>query len=278
MRDDILWNCTEAEYHADTSAISQTMAKDFDESARMFAGRYVFGKAPALPDKECFRIGRMLNDALLQPEKFATSYIVAPNVDRRTKGGKAEWAFFLESLQPGQIAADPDEHELALRMSEAVMGHAQAAKLLGCDGPCESTVKWRHEATGLMLKARRDKVAPHVVLDLKSSRDPSPAAFKRAIVDYGYHRQGAWYVDSEHALTGTTPGFGLIVVRNEWPFEVALYEVTDDVLAYGRQQNENTLAAIARCHDTGDWRNEWEKQIQFVDPPQWMQRSLEVAE
>lgn len=269
---------TEDQYHADSTAITSTMAREFDDSSRIYAGRYVFHDGVKRPDTEAFRVGRMLHCALLEPERFASQYVVAPKVDKRTKGGKAEHAFWLESQKPGAIACDPDEHAEALRMAEAIMGNKRAAMLLQCDGETEHTVQWKHDRTGMLLKARRDKRAPGLILDIKTTRDPSPKGFHKSVVNYQYHRQGAWYLDSEYALTGENVGFGLLSVRNSWPYEVALHEVSDDLIQIGRRANEETLTRIARCFEENDWRNEWEREIQFVDPPRWMLRDLEQQE
>lgn len=269
--------CTEDDYLADTKAITSSMAREFDESSRVYAGRYVFRDGTKRPDTEAFRVGRMLHCALLEPARFAEQYVVAPKVDRRTKGGKAEYAFWLESQKPGAVPCDPDEHTLVLRMAESVMSNKRAAMLLGCDGEAEHTVQWRHEKTGLLLKARRDKRAPGLILDIKSTRDPSPKGFHKSVINYGYHRQGAWYLDSEYEWTGENVGFGLLAVRNEWPYEVALHEVSDELIQIGRRMNEATLERIARCFEENDWRNEWEREIQFVDPPLWMQKQYEEA-
>ena len=41
------------------------------------------------------RIGTLTHLAVIEPDRFATEVMVAPNVDRRTSAGKAEWAQFV---------------------------------------------------------------------------------------------------------------------------------------------------------------------------------------
>ena len=44
-------------------------------------------------------IGTAIHTAILEPDKYDQSIIIAPQVDRRTKDGKAEWATFEEERQ-----------------------------------------------------------------------------------------------------------------------------------------------------------------------------------
>ena len=73
--------------------------------------------------------GIAVHMALLEPGKFLEQYIVAPNVDRRTKAGKEEYAAFLESSDGMSIISQDDMNTIH-EMQRALLANEEAAGLL----------------------------------------------------------------------------------------------------------------------------------------------------
>jgi hypothetical protein len=97
-----------------------------------------------------------------------------------------------------------------------------------------------------------------LVADLKSTNDPSPDGFSRSIYNFGYHRQAAFYCNAAQALLGSLPRFAFIVVRNEPPYEVAVYELEPEAIAIGQHEIRESLRALSRAMATGEWSAPWE--------------------
>ena len=108
---------------------------------------------------------------------------------------------------PDSIALKPAESEALDGMVGALREHGEdaggvRARDLLWDFPgasSEQAIVWRHPS-GVLIRVLIDRLVPYedgagrpcwFVADLKSTDDPSPDAFRRSVVKYGYHRQGA---------------------------------------------------------------------------------------
>ena len=113
-------------------------------------------------------------------------------------------------------------------MIDSLHDNKQASDLINQQGPCEQAVRWIEEQAEVLSKAMRDKIAcgGTLIVDLKTSADPTPQGFAKSVVNFGYHRQAAWYLDGHAAATGNDAvGMVFIVVGKEPPHDVACYEL-----------------------------------------------------
>ena len=76
------------EYHA-TKAVSQSLLKRLGQSPAKL--RWHLDHPQDEKDSPAKRVGSAVHCALLEPEKFESSVVVMPDVDRRTKAGKAAY-------------------------------------------------------------------------------------------------------------------------------------------------------------------------------------------
>ena len=67
--------------------------------------------------------------------------------------------------------------------------HPIANKLLKAKGDCEISYFWHDEKTGVLLKARPDKVVDDIIIDVKTTVSANPNVFYKKAYDYGYHKQ-----------------------------------------------------------------------------------------
>jgi hypothetical protein len=76
----------------------------------------------------------------------------------------------------------------------------------------------------------------------------------RAVLRYGYHRQGAWYLEGATHATGRPYGaFGIMVVESKAPYEVTVFYLDDELLERGWQENRENLDLYAHCLETNSW-------------------------
>jgi len=194
--------------------------------------------------------------AVLEPERFAADFAVW---DRATDAGAMAprrgqyWDAFREA-NPGRTILTPAEFNLAHAISQAVRSDAIAMKYLASGDP-EVTMLWDHG--GRQCKGRADWLTtlegkPWIV-GVKTARDCRPMIFGSQCAKLGYHLQFAHYNDGYEAITGNKAGMVEIVVESAAPYAVAVYRITDDVLAQGRDEYLQLIETLQRCEASGEW-------------------------
>jgi hypothetical protein len=130
---------------------------------------------------------------VLEPATFGDEYAVLPQIDRRTKDGKALYMVFVESADGKQVVTS-DEMEQIVEMQAALIQNPIVRVLL--NGDHEIPMFWTDGRTGEPCKGRLDaRIAdPAVLVDYKTTDDASTESFMRAAVKYGYDVQAAHYL------------------------------------------------------------------------------------
>lgn len=207
------------------------------------------------PDTEAFLNGRALHCAVLEPERWKLAFAPAPEVDRRTKEGKAAYAEFAAALPTGCEVIPAEKHLAITRAAESIHRHRVARELLR-GGTAERVVQWTAPGFGIACKARVDYLRTDFIVELKSTRDVQPRRFERLAAGYLYHGQIAYYHDG--ALEAREIQFGadrphVITVELTGPYDVACYRVSDTMLATGRALYRNLLGRWQECKASNHW-------------------------
>lgn len=290
---------TAEEYFAD-SRTSRSDLELFRKSASIYFG--VKAGTLTLKETAALRRGQLLHLAVLEPAEYERRVVIAPETDddfrgtgakARREAWKAELARWRAGLPTDAIVMAPDDPELgriagmvaALRSKKTAAAKAARGLLFGAGGESELAVTWRDEdpelAQPMGCRARLDRLLVRtsaLVVDLKTSEDPSADAFSTAIARYGYHRQAAWYCHAGHALVGTSlPRFAFVVVRSEPPHEVAVYELEAEAIAAGDHENRQTLRALSLALVEKNCAAPWECAVQKINLPAWA-RKREVSQ
>lgn len=230
---------------------------------------YLHAKTAKQEDSDAFRLGRILHIVLLEPENIAAKVAVAPDVDRRTKAGKADWAKF-EAESKGKEITTAEELEQAHDMAAAVIAQPKITVYL--KGQREVSIEWH--AGERLCKSRLDVIADAgMVLDPKTTRCAEREKFGRDAFSLGYLTQAAFYVDAVKAATGETMPFGLLAMEKEPPYCSALYVLTEDQLAHGRAEYQRLLALLDECERTSTWPGY--PPVDFLHTPDWTGLSSE---
>lgn len=213
-------------------------------------------------------LGSALHCWVLEPEEFRKRYIVAPEMDRRTRAGKEAHAEFL-ALAAGKDVLTPEQMEAVRGMGAAVRG-CHARNLVELCEVHERAITWTDPATGLACKGRPDAYSPHtgVIVDIKTTSDASPRAFQRAIATYLYHGQAAFYLDGLLADGVRAEHFIFIVVEKEPPYAVASYACDAEMIAAGRMLTREYLDMHKACLDAGQWPG-YPNRVQSIELPRW---------
>lgn len=213
---------------------------------------------------EPLEFGQVLHTFVLEAHLIDSRYYREPEVDRRTNVGKAKLAE-AAAANAGKRGVRAEKWDLGLKLRDAVYAHRAARALLEADGGFEQTMFWDNTETGERCKALYDKtsVGKAFHADLKSTTDASEPAFRRAIWNYAYDRQGAHYCDA----TGLR--FVLIAVEKTPPYAVAVYALDDWWMQSGQERRMPHLRTYAHCRATGKWPSYPDK-IQHIGHERWM--------
>lgn len=237
-------------YH-EGSGISNSGISEFLKSPYHFWYQYLSGQADR-DETPAMKMGTAVHAAILEPELFQAEYIKAPDVDRRTKEGKAAWA----ELPSNAIALRSQEYDQVMSMCTSVRETKVARKLLA-DGEAEAS--YYVEMDDLLCKCRPDWVTDKLIVDVKTTEDASEKGFQRSAMKYGYHRQAAYYLDILAEYGTPKDGFVFMVVEKSAPYATAFYYATDEMIEKGRAEYKDALDRLKRCFAQDRWPAEWYK-------------------
>lgn len=270
------WRCTAEEYHAATDYQSRSMLEVFRRSPRQYKAMFVDRTIAPEPPTPQMLTGTLSHLFLLEPERMKTDVVVIPWEVLAKNGARSTIAYRdFAAEHAGKILVKQDEFDRCKQIVDECWRDGIAKKFIGAPGPTEHTIRWQDNETGLMCRARRDKVLPFAIFDIKTSTESDEESFRRTALRFGLHRQAAFYIDGHLAVTGDEVRFAFIVVSTEPPFDVACYEIKDDELALGRRQVRKTMFALADCIQYDDWRSPEQKEIKPLKYPPFALRDLE---
>ena len=212
-------------------------------------------RAHPKPTTAAMEFGTLLHTLVCEPFDFASRYAVAPEVDRRTKAGKQQWADFNVLAQSREVVTKGD-YTAASEMAKAIQSHPTAMRYLQ-GGRSEVSIVWDDPELKIRCKARLDHwhESAVIVADLKSAANVKPEVFEAtSLINYGYYMQGAFYSDGIRALTGKEPVFVIVAVGKSPPYPV-IARPLDPIMAIpaGRMAYKRALHEYRQCLESGQW-------------------------
>lgn len=213
------------------------------------------------------QFGTAVHAGVLEPETFANVVAVLPEVNRRTTIGKAAIAEFTR-LNPGRILLDAEEYARVRACIAAVWAHPGAAKLLD-GGERELSLMWHDARYYVPCKARYDAFNHGGIIDLKTCQDASPEGFRKAIADFLYDVQAAFYVSAaEHVMNESPRFFCFIAVETEPPFAVKAYSIGAASILAGQHRCAIALERYAEALASGEFPG-YGDTIDVIESPPW---------
>ena len=179
----------------------------------------------------------------------------------------------------GRVPMLKHQIEQAQVMAGKVFQHDVAAKLLQT-GVAELSGYWTDPETEVRLRFRPDFLPDvgdrrPIIVDVKTSVSASPKRFAKSVADYGYHQQGAWYIDGLAATTAAEDAaFLFIVVQKDPPHLVSVCQLDPEAIELGRRQNRAAIDLYARCKETNTWPGY--EGIHNLSLPRWAVTQIET--
>jgi hypothetical protein len=268
----------EQEYNA-IHALRHSHAKVYAEKG---AGYFHALRSGLVVQKEtaALRLGTAIHMALLEPDRFASTYVIHPKIDRRRNEGKAAWAELEveKAANPDKLWLPEDEHQQLIAMRDAVLASPLARKIIEACERVEQCHRWKDRifGSGLEMKARLDLSSDRspLVVDLKSTEDASPEGFSKSVVKYCYDTQAVWYLSGEADRKGVPLDeltYVVIAVEKTYPFRVGIYELSavKKWMGVAAAWCRRTLGEIADRTARDDWRDAWNGVRADLEPPRW---------
>jgi hypothetical protein len=229
------------------------------------------------PPKKTFDLGhaahRMVLGAgakpvLVDAERWDTKVIKAEVADIRERGDIPLKRAEFDKVKA--MAAALREHEAA-RLFEPGTGHA------------EQSLFWTDQPTGVRRRARLDWLPAFndgrrmLLPDYKSCASAEPDALAKAMDTYGYHCQGAWYLDAVRALglAGEDAAFLLIAQEKTPPYIVTVIEPDAMAIRIAHARNREAIELYAECVASGRWPGYADDVVLTPLPPWTVNRWLE---
>lgn len=247
---------TNMDYHADTARIGKSGLDLINKAPIIYYQKYLDPNRVWDDDQTpSMLLGSATHCAVFEADQFAHRYVVAPQIDKRTNAGKDAWAAFSAECQAKRLKLiSADQYEAAMRMADAVFKHPMSRQLLDMGGLSEQRVDFIEPTTGVAGKMKADRITPsHIIIDLKTTKDASPAEFAKSMANYRYHVQDAWYSDGLQTATQVkTEAFIFIAVESDTGL-VKPYILDEESRQLGRELYQANLHTYKECLATGIW-------------------------
>lgn len=220
-------------------------------------------------------LGSLVHCGRLEPLELAKQYAVMPSYEndpenittsgdrsysKGTKYVRSKVEAFT-AANAGKKIVDAATYEEMMGIVRSLHAHPVASHYLNCGGPVEWSIVWDDAESGLRCKARLDKFAieHRAVVDLKTytAQDGGKhpvEKFCRSIVDWGYHRQMAHYVEAAHwARSNYRASAVIVAVETSAPYCVMAAPISDEWLEIGRQERSELMRKVADAYDRDEW-------------------------
>lgn len=256
--------------------------------------------------KHQFDIGTAAHAAILEPETLDNVMAIIPDRLLGKNGAKStnackEWI----CSQPSEKAVlRSAERDLVLKIRDSVLedpAHSEAARYL-TGGIPEVSCFWHEqfhghevdEETGysrmlsyqhgaedetthkLLMKCRPDYIpAELVIVDLKTTANAIDLeSFQRQALNLHYHWSAGLTLRGLTQATGKTHRvYVFVVVEINPPFEVAVYQASEDFIFLGIREAMATMERLAWCGKNNVWPGMPNKTLQ-LGLPAWAHRKL----
>lgn len=262
----------EAEYHALDGYCSASQLKRLDGSTPL----HVQCGLLADTDSPALRLGRALHCRVLEPALYGRQFAAAPDVDRRTKAGKAAYAEFEAAAGRATVLKAAEAEQVTL-MAAAIASHSLAQEVLDVATLRECSAF--AELHGTPCRSRIDAMTPdsQVVVDVKTTAGlASTREMEMAVWKFGYGLQMCMYREMLR-MNGRNPEAMIIIaVEKSVPHAVQCFVVEPDVL-------DLHIPRLKRLLER--WRNTlgaakypaWEQEeFSPIGVPDWAKRDLEM--
>jgi hypothetical protein len=201
-------------------------------------------------------LGNHTHRMILEPDTIGDFAVWGEVEGQNVRRGKVWDAFQAECAAAQKQVITLEQKKSMVSIATAVRKSSLAMRFL--DTPrSEVAMVWRDKTFERDIKGRADKIGNisgrAYLVDLKTCRDCRKFPFGNAAYRMGYHIQLAMYRAGHLVLTGEDPEVYEVAVESKPPYELAVYQVPDEVLAKGQEEYEFLMKQLIECERTDTW-------------------------
>lgn len=240
--------------------LSYSSIKEFAKSPSHYI-QYVLAKKE--PSKE-MNMGSMIHCLLLTPNEFSDQFAVSPNVDRRTKDGKAKWDEFCAEAN-GKAVITEDDLELATEIVNKFHRNESLSYLLNSCSEFES--KWVSEVNSLPFTGYIDGESEGYLIEIKTTSDASPSSFIKDFYNRKYYLQAALY------YMATSKTINYIVIETKPPYNMFHCPISKEYIDFGIRELNKLTNSFNECMAVSGWHLGYEFMEDgpiVINPPSWV--------
>ena len=178
----------------------------------------------------------------------------------------------------GQIPVLADDYEQVKEMAAAIRQHPIAGALFDPDrgGKAEQSLFWPDHEFGIWRRARLDwmpdpnATGRFILGDYKTCVAADKASVAKAVANYGYYMQDAWYIDAVAALgLADDAAFLFVFQEKNPPYLITVAELDYAAIAAGREANRMAMEIYRDCKEIDRWPG-YGDDIELISLPAWM--------
>lgn len=211
-------------------------------------------------------LGSALHMACLEPDLFYKTYTLLRNAKDRVCAEYKD----AKKIHGEEFVLVSSECTKIEGIMNSLHSNFEIRNLLEQPGHNELSGFAKDPETGVICRHRFDKLTSSAIaVDLKTTVDARKHAFSRAIFNYGYHVQNAFYNDQHKWITGADlEGFFFVAVESESPFACKMYELDLDSFEAGRDSYRKNLNIYAYCKEQNEWPA-YDSALDEIRIPRW---------
>lgn len=240
--------------------LSYSSIKEFAKSPRHYIN---YLSQPRTASKE-MNLGSMVHCLLLYPSSFPEQFAVAPDVDKRTKDGKALWDSFVSESE-GKTVVSESEFNDANSIVDNVKESIEVKNIINECVSFEEEFKTTVE--GLPFRGFVDGKGNSFILELKTMGDASPQNIIKEFYNRSYHIQAGLY-----SLHHNMPVV-YIIAETKPPFNFYVAKCSDEYIKAGINQLMSLSKKFRDCMDleafNAGYTFNMDRQF-VVDLPPWI--------
>jgi len=257
------------DYHSDP-AISRSGVMMFADSPYKYWANYLNPNRPIKKSTDAMDLGSAFHTLILEPLLFQQLYFIKPTRVYLKYDGKDKYESYkrvCEKLENSDfMIIENEDYEKLLGMQRALKSHKEAWELIQ-NAKYEQSYFWEDKESGMLCKARPDILHDNMIIDLKTCASASSRAYQRAMVDGGYHVQGAIIREAVREIEGNDiPNVINICIEKTYPYAIGIKIISESALDAGLMKFRSVLVDLKRCMADNSWND---YQPETVDLPGW---------
>lgn len=222
----------------------------------------------------------------LEPEKFAETYKVLPEFNRRKPAEKqAELDMIAQWKEDGIVAVTHEDMAKLNAMRDSALAHPTVAAIMSMNGVAERSIFWNDPKTGVKCKCRPDWLVADInnsnrlpfmkpgqttlIADIKSIAQIN--RLQAQVEELKYYVQDAFYTRGVELTTKSKACFVFIAVSSSMEIgrhPVKVIKLADTARLEGRHEVDDALRKYA---DAANSRESWLSVVE-MDRPHWADR------